>query len=112
MGAIPPRQPLSGSVQFPPRALPGRSPVRERQSSCLAAVPSRAQSLFRQSTLFLLADPTQSLATAVIRTVFARLLWNFDLRISDESRSWIDQKIFLMREKGPLKVYLTPRGLE
>ncbi|KAJ5981544.1 cytochrome P450 ClCP1 [Penicillium canescens] len=54
----------------------------------------------------------RALATAVIRTVFARLLWNFDLRISDESRSWIDQKIFLVREKGPLKVYLTPRGLE
>ncbi|KAF5641179.1 cytochrome p450 [Fusarium sp. NRRL 25303] len=52
----------------------------------------------------------KALAVAEISTIFSRLLWNFDLRISDESRDWIDQKIFLMREKGPLKVHLTPRA--
>jgi hypothetical protein len=43
-----------------------------------------------------------------MRTILARTLWNFDLRMADESRNWLDQKNYNLWEKPPLKVLLTP----
>lgn len=51
-----------------------------------------------------------SLAYSEMRLIMSRLLWNFDVKIADDSRSWINQKIFLFWEKGPLNVYLTQRS--
>ncbi|KAF4981201.1 hypothetical protein FDECE_17731 [Fusarium decemcellulare] len=50
----------------------------------------------------------RNLAYVEMRVVMSRLLWNFDLKISEESRDWLDQKIFLFWAKGPLHVYLVP----
>lgn len=45
-----------------------------------------------------------------MRLILARLVWNFDLKLADESRGWAEaSKVFLLWEKGPLMVHLTPR---
>ena len=39
----------------------------------------------------------------------SRVLWNFDLRIADSSRDWLErQKIYMLWDKGPLYAYLSP----
>lgn len=46
-----------------------------------------------------------------MRIILARVLWNFDLKLADESKDWLGkQKIYLLWEKSPLYVYLTPRA--
>lgn len=53
----------------------------------------------------------KNLAYIEMRIILARVLWNFDLRLADESRDWLSrQKIYLLWEKSPLYVYLTPRA--
>ncbi|KAF2264625.1 cytochrome P450 [Lojkania enalia] len=52
----------------------------------------------------------KNLAYFEIKSTIARLVWNFRMELCDESRNWIDQKVFLVWEKGPLWVKLTPRG--
>lgn len=48
-----------------------------------------------------------------MRLILARVLWNFDMAIADDSKEWIKkQDIFLLWEKGPLNIYLTPRFRE
>jgi hypothetical protein len=54
------------------------------------------------------ADVVSSLAYVEMRTILARLVFNFDLRIADESRGWIDQKVYNLWKKGQMRVYLTP----
>lgn len=55
----------------------------------------------------------RSLAYIEMRLILARVLWNFDMRLAEDSKDWIDkQKIYLLWEKGPLNVYLTPRSRE
>ena len=49
-----------------------------------------------------------SLAYAEMRVILTRLLWNFDLTLDERSKNWVDMKIFLMWEKPPLYVTLTP----
>ncbi|KAK0624940.1 cytochrome P450 [Bombardia bombarda] len=52
----------------------------------------------------------KNLAYIEMRLILARVLWNFDMRIAEESRDWMSrQRIFNLWEKGPLGVYLTPR---
>lgn len=41
--------------------------------------------------------------------ILARVVFNFDMKIADEARDWVQQKNYLMWQKGALKVYLTPR---
>jgi hypothetical protein len=43
-----------------------------------------------------------------MRLILARLIYNFDLKIAEDSLDWIQQKFFLFWKKGPLNVYLTP----
>ncbi|KAK3301698.1 cytochrome P450 [Chaetomium strumarium] len=50
----------------------------------------------------------KNLAYAEMRLILARVLWNFDLELMNESWNWNDQKIYLLWEKGPLMVKLTP----
>ncbi|ETS74389.1 hypothetical protein PFICI_14255 [Pestalotiopsis fici W106-1] len=53
----------------------------------------------------------RNLAYLESRLVLARLLWNFDLRIAEHSREWLNQqKVFNLWNKGPLDVFLTPVG--
>jgi hypothetical protein len=43
-----------------------------------------------------------------MRLILALIIFNFDMRLADESVDWMDQRNYLMWKKGPLKVYLTP----
>ncbi|KAK7721711.1 hypothetical protein SLS57_005059 [Botryosphaeria dothidea] len=51
----------------------------------------------------------RNLAYAEMRTILARVIYNFDMKLAEDSQDWMEkQKIFLLWEKGPLNVYLTP----
>jgi cytochrome P450 len=43
-----------------------------------------------------------SLAIVQMRLILARLLWNFDFELCDQSRDWMDQRTYMGWEKGPL----------
>ncbi|KAJ5937997.1 hypothetical protein N7454_004339, partial [Penicillium verhagenii] len=51
----------------------------------------------------------RNLAYSEMRLILALVIFQFDMVIADDSRDWINQKNFLMWEKSPLNVYLTPR---
>ncbi|OLN81715.1 Isotrichodermin C-15 hydroxylase 15 [Colletotrichum chlorophyti] len=51
----------------------------------------------------------RNLAYTEMRIMLARLIWNFDLVLADDSRGWMEkQKIYTLWEKGSLNVYLRP----
>ncbi|KAF6808212.1 cytochrome p450 [Colletotrichum musicola] len=51
----------------------------------------------------------RNLAYVEMRLILARLIWNFDLELADQSRDWVArQKVFILWDKGPLMVHLTP----
>jgi len=49
----------------------------------------------------------RNLAYAEMRLILARVIWNFDLKLADDS-IWTDQHVYTFWEKGPLNVVLTP----
>lgn len=49
-----------------------------------------------------------SLAYAEMRTIFARLIYNFDMELQDPKDNWMDQNVFFLWTKPPLHIYLTP----
>jgi cytochrome P450 len=49
-----------------------------------------------------------SLAYTEMRLVLARLIWNFELELAEDSIDWLPQQIFAVWKKGPLNVKLTP----
>lgn len=51
----------------------------------------------------------RNLAYMEMRIILARLLWNFDFELCDESKEWLKQKAFILYEKPPLLVKLTKR---
>ncbi|CAN8105332.1 unnamed protein product [Discula destructiva] len=51
----------------------------------------------------------RNLAYIEMRLILSRILWNFDLKLADDSQGWIQrQKAFIMWNKPPLNVYLKP----
>ena len=51
----------------------------------------------------------KNLAYVEMRLILVRVLWNFDLRIAEDSLDWMSrQKVFNLWEKGKLNVHLTP----
>jgi hypothetical protein len=42
-----------------------------------------------------------------MRSIMVRILWNFDLKLIDESYDWMDQKTFVVWDKTPLDVKLS-----
>ncbi|KAE8412379.1 cytochrome P450 [Aspergillus pseudocaelatus] len=50
----------------------------------------------------------RNLAYSEMRLILALIIFNFDLKLSDDSQDWIQQKNILMWQRGPLKVHLTP----
>ncbi|KAK3896876.1 cytochrome P450 [Staphylotrichum tortipilum] len=51
----------------------------------------------------------KNLAYVEMRLILVRVLWNFDLRIAEDSLDWMSrQKVFNLWEKGKLNAYLTP----
>ncbi|KAL4901846.1 hypothetical protein BDW74DRAFT_67207 [Aspergillus multicolor] len=51
----------------------------------------------------------RNLAYAEMRVGLARVLWNFDLELCEESRNWVEQKTYVLWEKGPLMCRLRIR---
>lgn len=52
-----------------------------------------------------------SLAYAEMRLTLAKLLWNFDFGLTDDSDTWLQtQKVYLIWEKIPLLINLRPRS--
>ncbi|KAK7751071.1 hypothetical protein SLS62_007057 [Diatrype stigma] len=51
----------------------------------------------------------RNLAYVEMRIILARVLWNFDMKIADESKDWVSkQRVFNLWDKGPLRAFLTP----
>ncbi|KAK1961873.1 cytochrome P450 [Colletotrichum sublineola] len=51
----------------------------------------------------------KNLAYFEMRLILARVLWNYDIKIADDSIDWApSQKVYILWEKGPLNAYLTP----
>ena len=50
----------------------------------------------------------RNLAYMEMRLILARLVWNFDLELCEESIGWEKQKIYILWEKGPLWVRCKP----
>ena len=51
------------------------------------------------------------LAWVEMKIILAKLLWNFDLELSEkmEGGDWTDQKVYLMNEKAPMYVKMSSR---
>lgn len=50
-----------------------------------------------------------------MRMILARVIYNFDLQLAEESRDWLrcDQhQVQILWNKPPLKVHMTPRKRE
>ena len=44
-----------------------------------------------------------------MRLILAKIIFNFDMKIADHSRNWLEtQKIYALWDKPALDVYLTP----
>ncbi|KAK1706783.1 hypothetical protein CaCOL14_013284 [Colletotrichum acutatum] len=53
-----------------------------------------------------------NLAYTEMRIILARIIWNFEMKLSDESQRWTEgQDAWVVWKKPALKVYLTPRDL-
>lgn len=51
-----------------------------------------------------------SLAYVEMRVILARVLWNFDLTIAEDSTKWQEEEeVYTLWLKGELNFYLTPR---
>ncbi|KAJ5124310.1 Cytochrome P450 [Penicillium bovifimosum] len=50
----------------------------------------------------------RNLAYAEMRLILARMVWNFDMELSDDSKEWRKQPSFVVWDKGSLNVTLTP----
>ncbi|KAH6647193.1 cytochrome P450 [Truncatella angustata] len=51
----------------------------------------------------------RNLAYAEMRLILAKIIYNFDMRIADESRGWLEtQKMYGLWDKPPLEIFLSP----
>ncbi|GME47900.1 Cytochrome P450 [Neofusicoccum parvum] len=51
----------------------------------------------------------QNLAYHEMRIILSKVLWHFDLTMEPESDGWLNQKCYVLWEKGPLMVTVTAR---
>ncbi|KJZ77309.1 Isotrichodermin C-15 hydroxylase [Hirsutella minnesotensis 3608] len=55
----------------------------------------------------------KNLAYSEMRLILARLIWEFDITLAEDSIGWDERnKFYMMYAKGPVKVYLRPRSKE
>ncbi|KAF2768795.1 isotrichodermin C-15 hydroxylase [Teratosphaeria nubilosa] len=52
----------------------------------------------------------QSLAMYQLHYIILRLLWNFEIKLAEQSKTWLDQDVFTLWQKKPLSVYIVPRA--
>lgn len=46
-----------------------------------------------------------------MRLILAKVVWNFDIELSEESIGWDTRsKVYMLWEKGPINVQLTKRS--
>jgi hypothetical protein len=50
-----------------------------------------------------------SLAYAEMRLILARILYNFDMKLAEQSKGWMEQRAWSLWDKPDLWVYLVPR---
>jgi len=71
---------------------------------------SQVSNTFHRISLFLrLTKCIGSLAYAEMRQIIARMLWNFDFQLLEGQNDWVDQDIYVVWQKKPLWVRLTPK---
>ncbi|KAI1343486.1 Isotrichodermin C-15 hydroxylase [Xylariaceae sp. FL0016] len=52
----------------------------------------------------------RNLAYAEMRLILARMLWNFDVKLADESRKWYEESnVYILWQKKPLYMHLSLR---
>lgn len=52
----------------------------------------------------------RNLAYAEMRSILARVMWNFDIKLVDANEDWIGKNtLYSLWDKPPLNVYLSPR---
>lgn len=52
----------------------------------------------------------RSLAKAEMKLILCKMIWNFDLALAESNpEDWTDQKAFLLYEKIPLNVMISPK---
>ncbi|KAL6856809.1 cytochrome P450 [Trichoderma novae-zelandiae] len=52
----------------------------------------------------------RNLAYSEMRLILARVVWNFEIKLAEESVGWdLKSKVYMLWEKGPIYVYLTRR---
>jgi len=45
-----------------------------------------------------------------MRSILARLVWNFDIKLAEPEKDWIDgNRVYALWDKDPLMVYFQPR---
>jgi len=54
----------------------------------------------------------RNLAYAEMRLILAKIIYNFDMQLADESFDWLDHECSVLHSKPPLPVYLTPVSRE
>ncbi|KAK3306248.1 cytochrome P450 [Chaetomium strumarium] len=55
----------------------------------------------------------KNLAYAEMRLILARVVWAFDIKLAEDAKGWDERsKMYLLWEKGPVNVFLTPRESE
>ncbi|KAF6812515.1 trichothecene c-15 hydroxylase, partial [Colletotrichum plurivorum] len=53
----------------------------------------------------------KNLAYAEMRLIIARVIWNYDIRLADDTLDWANEsEVYVLWQKGPVNVYLTPRS--
>ncbi|KAI1799559.1 putative cytochrome P450 [Daldinia bambusicola] len=50
----------------------------------------------------------RNLAYAEMRLILARIIYNFDMKIADDSRNWMNQPVYMLWDKPALNIYLKP----
>ncbi|KAK3953247.1 cytochrome P450 [Pseudoneurospora amorphoporcata] len=50
----------------------------------------------------------RNLAIAEMRLILAKIVFNFDMQLANHGKDWLDQRGFIVWDKHPLPVYLTP----
>lgn len=104
--------PSSRSTLVPGTAS-GRSKSTQPHASLLIHTLPPALPVRPRVISAVLIGCAHSLAYVEMRLILARVIWNFDLKLADDSKDWLSrQKIYLLWQKGPLNMYLTPRAEE
>ena len=51
----------------------------------------------------------KNLALAEMKLIMTKMVWSFDMKLAEAGENWTEQKVFVLWEKKPLMVALTPR---